>query len=122
MSGKLTTPGPRLRDAHHQPTAAYVRRPTEYGDTIAAWERFLTSGGEMPSGNYVVSSWLRSRSAGVNPTGRAAPIAATGDAVSLLRDHNTMLLSACRDVFDRAAETLSGSRTITARLTDRLEI
>ncbi|WP_428490999.1 sigma-54-dependent Fis family transcriptional regulator [Rhodopila sp.] len=112
MSGKLTTPGGKFRDAHRQPRAAYVRRPTEYGDTIAAWERFLTNGGEMPSGNYVVSSWLRSRSAGVNPTGRAAPIAATGNAINLLRNHNTTLLSATRDVFDRAAETLSGSRTI----------
>lgn len=80
-------------------------------DTMWAWERFLTGEPEaaLRLGNVVVSSWQRSLALGVNPTGRAAPIAATGDSILTLRHRNRDLISASTDLFRRIAEVFSGS-------------
>ena len=91
-----------------------VLRRAEGSDTMEAWERFLTGGAQevMPGGNFVVSSWMRSRAHGIDPTGRAAPLVAQGDAVAMLRDRNRLLLSAAQDIFGRTAELLTGARSI----------
>jgi transcriptional regulator of acetoin/glycerol metabolism len=81
---------------------------------MLAWERFLT--GEphaaAPAGNYVVSSWQRSLHLGVDPTGRAAPFAAFGDALHLLRERHHDLRSAAATVFADVPELLAGSQSI----------
>ncbi len=91
-----------------------VLRRAEGSDTMEAWERFLTGGAQevMPGGNFVVSSWMRSRAHGIDPTGRAAPLVAQGDAVAMLRDRNRLLISAAQDIFGRTAELLTGARSI----------
>ena len=65
-------------------------------DTMLAWERFLTGepGAAEPAGNFVVSSWQRSLQFGVDPTGRAAPFAARGDALHTLRRRHRDLIAA----------------------------
>lgn len=95
------------------PTSAILPDRAEVADTMAAWERFLTGGGDMPAGNYVVSSWRRSRAHGVNPTSRAAPLAAAaGDALRRLRERHATLIGAAREVLARGADLLAGARTI----------
>ena len=81
---------------------------------MEAWERFLTGGAHavMPAGNFVVSSWIRSRAHGIDPTGRAAPIAAHGDAIDVFRYKNRLLIAVADDIFTRTAELLAGARSI----------
>jgi transcriptional regulator of acetoin/glycerol metabolism len=88
--------------------------PIEAGDTMLAWERFLTGEPEAaaPVGNYVVSSWQRSLQLGVDPTGRAAPFAAHGDSLHSLRERNADLRSAAIAVFSEVSELLAGSHSI----------
>jgi transcriptional regulator of acetoin/glycerol metabolism len=92
---------------------AIARRP-EGTDTMEAWERFLTGGpcAMVPSRNFVVASWLRSQQLGINPTGRSAPIVATGPAIQLLRQRNAELLAAAASVFAQVGEMFSGSRSM----------
>ncbi|MCW8305546.1 sigma-54-dependent Fis family transcriptional regulator [Acidiphilium sp. PA] len=80
-------------------------------DAMWAWERFLTGEPEaaIPLGHVVVSSWQRSLALGVNPTGRAAPIAAQGDSILTLRHRNRDLIAASRDLFQRIADVFAGS-------------
>ncbi len=94
-----------------------ANRPTppdraQAADTMAAWERFLTGGGAMPAGNFVVSSWQRSRAHGIDPTSRAAPIAAAGAALRILCERNATLIGAAHEVLARGADLLAGARTI----------
>lgn len=112
-------PTTRRREGNAAASLVPARRPNvlrraEGSDTMEAWERFLTGGAQevMPGGNFVVSSWLRSRAHGIDPTGRAAPLVAQGDAVAMLRDRNRLLLSAAQDIFSRTAELLVGARSI----------
>lgn len=93
---------------------AHILRRAEGSDTMRAWERFLTGDpqADVPGRNFVVASWLRSQQLGINPTGRAAPIAARGDAIELLRQIHGELLSAASGVFADAAELFGGSRSI----------
>jgi len=83
-------------------------------DTMLAWERFLTDDphGIDPVRNFVVSSWLRSRELGINPRGRAAPLAARGDAMEHLRERHADLLGAAADVFATSAPLFGGSRSL----------
>ncbi|MGC9268951.1 sigma-54-dependent Fis family transcriptional regulator [Acidiphilium sp.] len=76
-----------------------------------AWERFLTGEPEaaIPLGNVVVSSWRRSLALGVNPTGRAAPIAVRGESVLALRHRHRDLIAASRDLFQRIADVFAGA-------------
>ncbi|WP_428377824.1 sigma-54-dependent Fis family transcriptional regulator [Lichenicoccus sp.] len=91
-----------------------IGRRTEASDTMEAWERFLTGDGSVtvPSRNFVVASWLRSRQLGINPTGRSAPIVAAGGAMELLRARNAELLAASAGVFAEVGEMFSGSRSM----------
>ena len=91
-----------------------IARSTEASDTMEAWERFLTGDGSVvvPSRNFVVASWLRSRQLGINPTGRSAPIVAAGGAMELLRARNAELLAAAAGVFAQLGEMFSGSRSM----------
>jgi len=86
----------------------------EGGDTMLAWERFLTGDPDaaVPVGNYLVSSWQRSLQLGVDPTGRAAPFAASGDDFHALRHRHRDLITAASGVFAEAAELLAGSHSI----------
>jgi transcriptional regulator of acetoin/glycerol metabolism len=119
MSGKLNTAGQDKTERGRNGRATNaapprVLQPAEGSDTMAAWERFLTGDphAAMPVGNYVVSSWLRSKAHGIDPTGRAAPLAVRGDAISRLREQHWPLISAAQDIFHRTAEMLVGARSI----------
>ena len=94
--------------------SARIIRRAEGSDTMLAWERFLT--GEphaaTPVGNFVVSSWQRSLALGVDPSGRAAPLAARGDDVARLRGRHRDLMPAAAWVFADVTELFAGSRSI----------
>lgn len=110
---------PRLIAAGGQPapgagSRGQVMRRADGSDTMHAWERYL-SGDPLAIAtlcSYVVSSWQRSLTYGVNPAGRAAPIAVAGDAVEHLRHRHRDLLSAAGGVFAEATELFAGSRSI----------
>ena len=91
-----------------------IRRPAEGSDTMEAWERFLTGDANVviPSRNFVVASWLRSQQLGINPIGRAAPLAARGAAIQQLRERHAELLAAAESVFAQAGHMFSGSRSM----------
>jgi len=82
--------------------------------TMRAWERFLSGDASamVPGASSVVASWLRSQELGINPGGRAAPLAARGDAMEALRVRHADLLDAASDVFAQAAELFAGSRSL----------
>ena len=79
---------------------------------MAAWERYLTGEPEaaIPLARMVVASWQRSLALGVNPAGRAAPLAAIGDRYLALRHRNRDLLTASADIFGRIEAMLADSR------------
>jgi transcriptional regulator of acetoin/glycerol metabolism len=91
-----------------------VMRRAEGSDTMLAWERFLTGDplAAAPAGNFVVSSWQRSLALGVDPGGRAAPLAARGDDFARLRARRRDLLTAAAGVFAEVTELFAGSRSI----------
>jgi len=76
---------------------------------MRAWERFVTGATEaaQPLGRGVIASWQRSLSLGVNPAGRAAPIAATGERYLALRHRNRELITAAADIFLRLEHFLA---------------
>ena len=94
--------------------APHILQRAEGSDTMAAWERFLSGDplAAVPSRNFVVASWLRSQELGINPTGRAAPIVARGEAIDQLRRRHAELLTASAAVFSQMAEMFNGSRSI----------
>jgi transcriptional regulator of acetoin/glycerol metabolism len=79
---------------------------------MAAWERFLTGTPEAAQSltGAVVASWQRSLSLGVNPAGRAAPLAAIGERYLALRHRNRDLINASADIFGRIEAMLADSR------------
>lgn len=89
-------------------------RRAEGSDTMLAWERFLTGGPQAvkPAGNFVVSSWRRSLGFGVDPGGRAAPVAAREDGLHGLRERYRDLIEAASASFAEAADLLTGSQSI----------
>jgi transcriptional regulator of acetoin/glycerol metabolism len=91
-----------------------IMQRAESTQTMRAWERFL--GGDasamVPGANAVIASWLRSQQLGINPSGRAAPLAARGDAMEQLRMQHADLLGAASDVFAKAAELFGQSRSL----------
>lgn len=107
-------PSERARTAAVAAGSAAVIRRAEGSDTMQAWERFLTGdpGAAVPAGNYVVASWQRSLRLGVDPTGRAAPFAAIGDDLHMLRERHRDLLLAASSAFAEATELLAGSGSI----------
>jgi transcriptional regulator of acetoin/glycerol metabolism len=82
--------------------------------TMRAWERFLSGDASamVPGANAVIASWLRSQELGINPSGRAAPLAARGDAMEALRLRHADLLGGASDVFARAAALFGESRSL----------
>ncbi|ANQ84393.1 sigma-54-dependent Fis family transcriptional regulator [Azoarcus olearius] len=82
--------------------------------TYAAWERFVTGEALPPSTieSPVLDSWRRSRDAGVNPVGRAAPVAARGDDMELLRRRHRELMAAASNLFAHTGDLLAGSHSI----------
>ncbi len=91
-----------------------IQQRSAASTTMRAWERFLTGDplALAPEGNFVVASWLRSQQLGINPRGRAAPLAARGDAMAHLRHRHADLLGAASDVFANTAELFGGSRSL----------
>jgi transcriptional regulator of acetoin/glycerol metabolism len=79
---------------------------------MSAWERFLTGEPEaaIPLARIVVASWQRSLRLGVNPNGRAAPLAAIGERYLALRHRNRDLIIASADIFGRIESMLAESR------------
>ncbi|NMG34373.1 GAF domain-containing protein [Azoarcus sp. TTM-91] len=82
--------------------------------TYDAWERFVTGEPVAPSTveEPVLDSWRRSRAAGVDPIGRAAPVAADGDDMERLRSRNRELMAAASNLFAHTGELMVGSRSI----------
>jgi transcriptional regulator of acetoin/glycerol metabolism len=91
-----------------------VMRPAAGSDTMLAWERFLTGDpqGISPVRNFVVASWQRSLQLGVNPTGRAAPLAVEPNAIEELRRRHRDLLAAAAGIFADAKDLFVGSNAI----------
>ncbi len=85
--------------------------PVTKGETMWAWERFLTGEPEaaIPLGHVVVASWQRSLALGVNATGQSAPIAAAGERFAALRHRNRDLLCASADIFLRIRQVFAES-------------
>ena len=119
MPDPRSEPG-RPRTEHDPTTGVRARRSfqimqrAESTQTMRAWERFLSGDASamVPTANTVVASWLRSQELGINPCGRAAPLAARGDAMEVLRVRHADLLDAASDVFVRSAELFLGSRSL----------
>jgi transcriptional regulator of acetoin/glycerol metabolism len=86
----------------------------EESDTMLAWERFLT--GEPfvppPARNFLVSSWLRSRDFGIDPTARAAPIVSDAGKLEALRRQHRELINATHSIYQEAAELLEDTGSI----------
>jgi len=82
------------------------------GEKMWAWERFLTGEPDsaIPLGNVVISSWQRSLKLGVNATGRAAPMAASGEKFAAIRHSNRQLIAASADIFRRMRDVFEDSR------------
>jgi sigma-54 dependent transcriptional regulator, acetoin dehydrogenase operon transcriptional activator AcoR len=108
------TSGSAQSSVGHLSAPAMVGSRAEASDTMLAWERFLTGEpfAQPPARNFVVSSWLRSRDFGIDPTARAAPILHDASALEELRWRHRELLSAAHAVFQDAAELLAGTRSI----------
>jgi len=89
-------------------------RRGDVGDTMLAWERFLTGHPRAvaPAGNFVVSSWQRSLALGVNPASKAAPLVARGDAMQALRLRHREVVGAAASVFAELSDLFAGSRSI----------
>jgi transcriptional regulator of acetoin/glycerol metabolism len=105
-SGGATAPG--------GPDGAQLMRRADGSETMHAWERYL-SGDPLAIASmcsYVVASWQRSLAFGVNPSGRAAPLAAAGDGVAQLRHRQRDLLSAAGQIFADVTDLFAGSRSI----------
>ena len=92
----------------------HIMQRAESTQTMRAWERFLSGDASamVPGANIVVASWRRSQELGINPSGRAAPLAARGDAMEALRVCHADLLGAASDVFAQAADLMVGSRSL----------
>ena len=86
----------------------------EGSDTMLAWERFLTGApfAQTPTRNFVVSSWLRSRDLGIDPTARAAPILRDIRVLKELRRRHRELIGAAHALFQEAEGLLAGTRSI----------
>ena len=119
MPDQRSEPGRPTRE-HYPAAEARARRTFQImqragsSKTMRAWERFLSGDASamVPGANAVVASWLRSQQLGINPSGRAAPLAARGDAMEALRLRHADLLGAAADVFARAAELFGGSGSL----------
>ncbi len=100
--------------AHAEPQAELLPRRFDVGDTMLAWERFLTGHlrSVVPACNFVVSSWQRSLALGVNPTRGTAPLLARGEAMRQLRLRHRELLTAAAAVFAELTDLFAGSRSI----------
>lgn len=85
-----------------------------YSDKIWAWERFLMGEPDaaISLGSAVVSSWQRSLSLGVNPSGRAAPITAAGDQFRLLQQQNHELIAAASGLLGHIRQIFAESGCI----------
>jgi transcriptional regulator of acetoin/glycerol metabolism len=96
------------------PRAELLSRRDDVGDTMLAWERFLTGHPRAiaPAANFVVSSWQRSLALGVNPTNKTAPLLARGEAMRQLRLRHRELLSAASSVFAELTDLFAGSRSV----------
>ncbi len=91
-----------------------MSRRSDTGDTMLAWERFLTGHPRaiVPAGNFVVSSWQRSLALGVNPANRSAPLLARGEAMRQLHLRHREVLTAAANVFAELTDLFAGSRSI----------
>ena len=109
-----TNPGAAVMATGELPRAELMSRRSDTGDTMLAWERFLTGHPRAiaPACNFVVSSWQRSLALGVNPTSRTAPLLARGEAMRQLRLRHRELLTAAASVFAELTDLFAGSRSI----------
>ena len=88
-----------------------VLAPAVERQVSVAWEDFVTGGSLAVTtvSKVVLSSWQRSQRAGVEPGGRAAPMATHGDALEHLRHRNHDLMWAAQGLFLTSAHLLARS-------------
>ena len=96
-------------DPTHPPDP--VLAPAMERQVSVAWEDFVTGGSLAVTSvsKVVLSSWQRSQRAGVEPGGRAAPMATHGDALEHLRHRNHDLMWAAQGLFVTSAHLLARS-------------
>ncbi len=93
---------------------SFALEPVAERQVMTAWENFVT-GAPVASAavsKVVLSSWQRSRRAGVEPTTRVAPVVTGGDALEHLRRANHDLLWAAQGLFVTSAHLLARSGSI----------
>ena len=105
------TSQPRMAPRHEPVVPQDV---AEQRNTMLAWERFVAgeSLAHTPVDGVLLGSWQRSRSFGVSPIGRLAPLAADGDALERLRLRHGDLMQAYQGFFESTAEALLRSQSI----------
>ena len=98
--------------SHYEPVAP--QDAAEQRNTMLAWERFVAGDSlvKTPLDGVLLGSWQRSRSSGVSPLGRLAPLAADGDALERLRLRHSDLIQASKGFFESTAEALLSSQSI----------
>ena len=98
--------------SHYEPVAP--QDAAEQRNTMLAWERFVAGDSlvKTPLDGVLLGSWQRSRSFGVSPLGRLAPLAADGDALERLRLRHSDLIQASKGFFESTAEALLSSQSI----------
>ena len=112
------TSGPRPQRhplaARPRLAAAQICEPAEGSDTMRAWSssspagrgrRFRCAISSLPPG-------CSSQSLGIDPTGRAAPLAARGGAIEALRRRHRELIAAAAGILGEAAALFDGSGSI----------
>jgi transcriptional regulator of acetoin/glycerol metabolism len=88
--------------------------PVAERQVMTAWENFVTGApvANAAVSKVVLSSWQRSRRAGVEPGTRFAPVVTSGDALEHLRRMNHDLLWAAQGLFVTSAHLLECSGSI----------
>ncbi len=108
----MTISNPQMTAPRHEPVVP--QDVAEQRTTMLAWERFVTgeSLAHTPVDGVLLGSWQRSRSSGVSPLGRLAPLAADGDALERLRLRHGDLIQASKGFFESTAKALVSSQSI----------
>ena len=108
----LTVNSPPMTASRDEPVVP--QGVAEQRNTMLGWERFVAgeSLAQTPLDGVLLSSWQRSRSSGVSPLGRLAPLAADGDTLERLRLRHGDLIQASKGFFESTAEALFSSQSI----------
>lgn len=100
-------------DSDSRSQAPAALEPLTEGQTLDAWERFVTGEPLLASvPKLLLASWQRSQRCGVEPHSRQAPLSACGDRFEQLRRRNADLLWAAQGLLVTSAHLLAHSGSI----------